>query len=521
MKYIILSLSIVISSIVTAQIRKKTISLDQRYLYNKDNVPVITMPSLDIDRISKEDEVEEGRGALPHFGYPIAVGINLFNSGVWQELPDGNGIWQLRIRSSGAQSINLLYDAFWLPKGGELYLEKANGRERVGAFTSRNNKGTQQDLRGFATCLLKGDEIKLIYLEPEHARGESVVSVSHVVHGYKTEKMMSKSKSGVSPCTGFGCSGSCQVNINCGEGDDWQREKTGVVRIIVDGSRYCTGSLINNTSNDGTPYVLTANHCMGTTYDALGNTDLSQCLFQWGYESPVCDYAYEVHPLTTVGATLIANGAPSDFALLELTENPVEVIPHVYFNGWDRRNSQGAGGVGIHHPRGDIKKIATYSVLPYYYIPYQNHWAVNWDATPNGFSVTEGGSSGSPLFNNQKRIIGQLEFSVGTDCNNPSGEVSGYGKIYRSWDDWIPERRLKDWLDPINSGAMSINGYSGCGYTQLYNQSYTSAISVQDCKIDVKNVTVSNGSNTVLDAETEVLIKGPFEVSPGSTFEAK
>ena len=39
-----------------------------------------------------------------------------------------------------------------------------------------------------------------------------------------------------------------------------------VVLLIIDGSVGCTGTLINNTDNDGKPYLLTASHCLNKQF---------------------------------------------------------------------------------------------------------------------------------------------------------------------------------------------------------------------------------------------------------------
>ena len=63
----------------------------------------------------------------------------------------------------------------------------------------------------------------------------------------------------------FGDAGGCMVNINCPEGNNWQAEKHAVARMIIplgDKSFYCSRALVNNTNNDYTAYVLTADHCL-------------------------------------------------------------------------------------------------------------------------------------------------------------------------------------------------------------------------------------------------------------------
>ena len=62
----------------------------------------------------------------------------------------------------------------------------------------------------------------------------------------------------------------------------------------------------------------------------------------------------------------------------------------------------------------------------------------------------EGGSSGSPAFNTNGLLIGQLTGGSGS-CSNDSGQ-DYYGKFSRSFSD------VSQWLDPSNTGASYIEG---------------------------------------------------------------
>ena len=125
-------------------------------------------------------------------------------------------------------------------------------------------------------------------------------------------------------------------------------------------------------------------------------------------------------------------------------------------------------GVGIHHPAGDIKKISRYTQST---TSSGYDWRVKWSSTDNGHGVTEGGSSGSPLLNANKQIIGDL--STGSSACSPAFLLNGsdyYGKFSHSWDQNgnNSNRQLKPWLDPNNSGIISLNGKI-CGTTLFSN----------------------------------------------------
>ena len=421
------------------------------------------MPALDMNRIEQEDAKDEANGLPPRFGYPHEVILDLENSGHWQELSNGDRLWQLTIRCPQALSINLLYDRFWLPEGGKFFIYTADQKHSIGAFTSINNKGGRDNVQGFASGLLYGDEVTLEYYQPKQVTEQAIISVSSVIHGYKyvriaSDKKLTNSNSPVPPSY-------CFVEISCPEGRDWQKEKNAIAMIVKGERAIGTGALINNTKNNGEPLFLTANHCLDNKYDARGNRAITDWLFYWRYEDPNCKYVSAIKPkFSTSGAEVIANNPGSDFALLRLAEDPsriVEVTP--YYLGWDRSGNPGGQGASIHHPFGSTMKISIVKDRPLEvdYKPENKHvarcWKVNWSK-----GMIEQGSSGSPLLNAEHRIIGQLY--AGTcycdETYNPRKDAY-YGCFHVSWtgkNDPDERRSLKRWLDIANINPQTWNG---------------------------------------------------------------
>gem|GEM_PF-1736303 len=473
------------------------------------NLRTVQTPDLNFQRIQSEDDRDEASGLPPRFGYPQEVNIDLLQDGDMEELDNGLRIWRTRIICPGAVSINLLYDHFWLPEGGRLFIYSENREQILGAFTSQNNKGTREERAAFATSLIYTTGVVVEYEQPASVEEDAIISIQYAVHGYRMIRVPDEY-----PGRNYGSSGGCQVNVNCSEGNAWQDEKKGVAMILVGGTRWCSGSLINNTAEDGDLLFLTADHCLTGGLDAVSNPNATNWSFAWEYESPGCGNTNPGALQTTAGATLISNASETDMALFRLTEDPRTAGYDVYFNGWDRNTSPGANGVGIHHPSGDIKKIATHSQTPvnagWSGAPANSHWRVNWDATANGHSVTEGGSSGSPLFNANSHIIGQLHGGSSINCGNPAADPGIYGKLTLSWNGYqaIPERRLSDHLDPLGTAPNTLNGsylngsppVGGCSGTVTsypYTEDYEGAINwTQDSGDDFNWTRQSGGTSS-------------------------
>ncbi len=401
--------------------------------------PEVTTSPIDAPALLAEDAVQAKNGLPFRFGKPFDVDYNLDNSGVWDDLPDGGRIWRLRIHCPGAFSINLLYSRYRLPAGAKLFLYNESRDMVIGAFTARNNK----DDGKFATAPIKGDVTIVEYYEPAEAVGMGELAISRIVHGYK-DVFFNAAKD----ATDFGDAGACNNNVNCPVGADWQDDKRAVAMILTSGGfRLCTGALVNNVRQDATPYFLTANHCLGGE---------SSWIFMFNYESPTCADIDGPTNYTVQGSTLRATYSTSDFALLQLTEQPPDSY-NVFFAGWSNIDTPSQSSTCIHHPSGDIKKISfdydPVTSADYLATTGTTHWRIgSWDD-----GTTEPGSSGSPLFDQNHRVVGQLHGGYASCASLTS---DWFGKFARSWDGGgSASTRLKDWLDPDNSGVTVLDGY--------------------------------------------------------------
>ncbi|MCF8229439.1 MAG: T9SS type A sorting domain-containing protein [Bacteroidales bacterium] len=407
-------------------------------------------PAPDVEALIAEDEENKNKAIPLRVGVSVPVGVGIDQAGTWTVLPNGGKIWRLALHSEGNIATGVYFDDFYLPKGGELYVYNESHEDVLGAFTSYNNHSSGL----FATQLVGGDVAILEYYQPENVNEEARIHISEIAYNYKQAAFPHlEGERGTA-------SWWCMINVNCEEGDDWQKEKKGVVKQYMKVGWYyalCSGTLINNTEWDRTPYVLTASHC---GYGASAS-DLNQWVFYFNYEASTCNGTYGPSNQTVTGADLkawdhLAGPDPedilgSDFYLVELN-NSVPTSYDPYFNGWDKRNVPADSAVCIHHPDGDIKKIST-TYNPVYSSSWvstpNTHWRLFWSYTPNGRSITQGGSSGSPLFNQNHHVVGDLTGGyASSSCESPSPAF--YGKFSYSWDQngSTAAYRLKDWLDP-------------------------------------------------------------------------
>ena len=402
--------------------------------------PEVTTAELDLDALAAEDAVTDQYKEAPwRFGVELAVDYDLDNSGTWT-LEKDRWIWRFGIVCPGATGIGLNLGAFDLPSGAILYVWDAEREHFLGGFTEANEK----PWGSLALGLLDADHVVIEYQEPLAVHGEGTVQIDQIVHGYRSllqhaEDVSEAEAAGMGP---FGTSGACNINVNCPAGNDWQVAKRSVALITNGGFAVCTGALVNNTAEDGTPYFLSANHCLGNP-----NT----WVYYFNHESSTCSGSTGPTNQSVSGGTLLVNSGASDVALIQLSSTPPASY-NVEYAGWDASGSTPTSAVGIHHPSGDVKKICFENNSPYFSTAggAQVWWINQWED-----GVTEPGSSGSPLFDQNQRIIGQL-YGGAAACSGSvnNGAYDYYGRMNVSWGVGV-----SDYLDPSNTGQLTIDSY--------------------------------------------------------------
>jgi hypothetical protein len=439
-----------------------------------DNLDVVRqiLPKLDVAMLRQNARLAEIKGEMLPAGQIFPVQLSPENSGVWTTLPNKDRVWRLQLHVPEAPATSLYYDNFYLPEGARLFVYNAEKTHVIGGFATHNNHESGL----FATEVIYTEDCIVEYYEPANVKKPGSFVITGVANVYNAPHPPENLRITNPKCCGFGTSGSCNVNVNCPEGSTWTNQRNSVARILVKNGAtqgYCSGALINNVAQDCKNYFLTANHCGAATTAA----DKNQWIFYFNYQSAGCtNGASEPGSNTITGCTMrssASNGANSnvfgsDFLLVEFNA-AIPAAYNVYYSGFDASGTGSASGVGIHHPAGDIKKISTYTAALtsrryYAQLPDNSHWQANWVATATNYGITEGGSSGSPLYNSTGRIVGKLSggpsgcTAVATDKNDYYGKLSY---------DWITNgatasQQLKPWLDPANSGTTSIAGRAAC-----------------------------------------------------------
>lgn len=417
----------------------------------QDAVPLIVAPLSPREEIDRVDELRALQGQPPRFAESFPVVVTPDTDGVWEPLADGRVLWRLRVGSPDAVNLNLGFARFVMPEGGQLLIYSADGSQVVRPFTAADN----EDHGELWTPVVAADEVVIeVTLPDAKLIAQLELKLAAINPGYR----------------GFGPaddqpievnSGSCNVDVVCPEGDDWRDQIQSVAVYTLNGSWTCSGVMVNNTAFDKTPYFLTADHC-----GISASSDASIVVY-WNYQNSTCRTPGSPASGGTgngslsqfqTGSTLRAEYSSSDMTLIELDDDPDDAW-EVFFAGWDRSSNDYASAVAIHHPDTMEKRIS------FEYDPTTTTTYLQNSVPGNGTHIritdwdlgtTEPGSSGSPLFNSGKRVVGQLHGGYAS-CTSQTSDW--YGRFSVSWNGGgSAGSRLKDWLDPLDTGEMAIDG---------------------------------------------------------------
>lgn len=426
-------------SLLSAQYNLSTSDLER--------VPTLALPLQDNTTLLATEKLARKAGRAERFAVALPVTVRPSTHGQWTE-ENGLSVWRIRLHSPGAKTINLGFSEYNLPEGAELFL--LSPEEKYGPFTAADNEEHNQ----LWTPLLEGDELIIELQVPTALKKRVQLYLTAVNHDFQ----------GV---TKF-LSGSCNLDVICGEADGWgivdgyRDIIRSVAAYTINGTDVCTGFLVNNANQDGTPYFMTANHCNVRANNAPA------LVAYWNFQSPECrqpgstasgQLGFGNRNIFNSGAIHLASFASSDVTITRL-DDAVNPAANAFFAGWDANEALPSDTVvAVHHPGVDEKRIS-FSFNQTYRVNNGGGNQVNdgnlLEVPDWSIGTTEGGSSGSPIFDVTGHVRGQL-FGGQAACGNDDYDVYGYFAV--SWEGGgTPETRLKDWLDPCGTGTLRIEG---------------------------------------------------------------
>ncbi len=410
--------------------------------------------------------------------------------GAWQTTMVGR-LWRLRVTSTGARALRIHFQDFEVGKGS-VWLHAADG-QIDGPYSGRGMYGDGD----FWSGIVFGDNAIIEYLPDPTALWKEdapfrIAAISHIWVGPElmgaagspqtpvvvaqsqaespAEKLVSAGARNLSSERPSPSIARCHLDVSCFS--EWLSTARSVAHIVFQGdgggAYLCSGVLINDRQSTGTPYFLTAAHCIDT------DTEARSMVAYWHYQTQTCNGNAPSRNSRTVpitqGARLLVtrNGGVSaagirtdrgqDWSLLLLASLP----PNYLLSGWDPRDYSGGRAItAIHHPGGSHKRIAFGNILGGIGSYYEH---TRWQQ-----GLTEPGSSGSPIFlNSSKRLTGVLSWGRGANevpCQDtPTAGYNTFQDIYPVIRPFLESEVSVAALEPIARVAGNRrSGYDGDG----------------------------------------------------------
>ena len=427
-------------------------------------LPIVEVGTIDPAHRRAEADAKQSSGAPSKrlaTADNIDVSIASARDGTWTLLPDGSRLWRVRLRVAGATDLRFGFARLALPDGATLYVIGADGYYQ-GPYTAADaGDGT------FHSSVVPGDTATIELRVPVGTAASDEIEITRVGAGFRD--LFKRTED-----TGPGTSGACNVNVVCPLGDPYPNEIRAVAYYEYDdddehATFLCTGTLLADVPHDRRNFFLTAAHCVSSA------TEAASMVVYWNYQSTQCNSLSEpaggFFDDDQHGASLRATRADADFALVELSQAP-QSSWHVYYAGWDASGTVPTGTIGIHHPSGDAKKITagpSPGTMDNCIGTGGSSTNTHWETGPYTQGTTEGGSSGSALFveagnggGHDRLVIGQLSGGFAACSLSspalPNNETDCYGKFASDWSGSSSSTRLRDWLDPAATGALTASG---------------------------------------------------------------
>lgn len=396
----------------------------------------------------------------------------------WQTLADGSQVAALRFQSAGAQGMRLGIVVEQLPAAAQLRFYAPDGAASYGvagseilAAIARNQQAGDASAaaRTYWSPDVGGDTVVLeVELPAGTAPAALRIAVPQLSHFRVAPQALADALAGTASSTP-GSSGTaaivpkagtadfCEVDVACNA--DYANESNAVARMLfVDqGTSYlCAGTLLNDTASSGTPYFLSAQHCIPS------QTVASTLTTYWFYRAAACNGArLDVRARSlTGGATLLATDGATDSALMRLNEAPPS---GAVFAGWDAHTPLlGQAAALLHHPNGDWQKLSLGNLQQFSSCTLSadggsfscsgaasvsdNYLGVQWSS-----GATAPGSSGGALFTGPS---GARYFVAHLTAGSASCSVSGGTDFFGRFD-LAFAAGLKQWLAPASSACVS------------------------------------------------------------------
>jgi hypothetical protein len=359
------------------------------------------LPSVDIVNTDLDPLIDASAPHAVRFAVNVPHAVSLGRQGQWQD-SGGTSTWTYSARIATAVSLSFHASTIQLPPSAVL--------EVTGARSSVSYRARDARLGELWERPLIGDEITVSVSVAKSERSQVRLEIDSFQAGYRSLGHATPDHPHYRELVGQSAStSSCTLNYSCQATAANQGPANATVAVIVNNEIQCTGTLLNDTQSDGTPYVLTARHCEnGELGGGLPQAAMSVTVY-WDAVTP-CGQTlasiYDGNAVTQSGATTVVE--QQDAWLIRLYGFPAAT--DAYYAGWDATGGVFSNGYSIHHGLGfDKQYVEWYGQAVTENIPAATlkiGYASAFWGVVNQAGNAGAGASGGALFDPNNHVVG-------------------------------------------------------------------------------------------------------------------
>lgn len=362
--------------------------------------------------------------------YPTSVGQNrplpeVPLRGNWQQNKSGRWFWSIAVQAISAGGVRLHFTGFDIGTG-QVWVHSGNPDTGplLGPFTAQGPLNTGD----FWTEMLDGETAYVEYSPEDGLPGrQPPFAIPEIFH---LTSVLPASASNVG----------CFLDERCYESNSWVSTFSRGVAYLVFPTHTCSGTLITDRNETGTPYLITAGHCI------LDDSDAAAMLAVFDFKTSGCNgtaNGYNSYPQVSGSALLSRNlhtpdGGASiildqpDFAFVQLPHLPNAAYSQL---GWNTSPANSDLLTSVSHPRNLPQRLASGNITsssdPNFYTIHLNQGAVDH------------GSSGSGIVNESPQLVAVDSYSSNTeavsacDITDRDYGYTRFGAVYPYIQKWL------------------------------------------------------------------------------------
>jgi lysyl endopeptidase len=428
--------------------------------------------SLETFRVNLNPLIDKAVRHSTQFAVDVARRIDSESSGRWQ-VDQTNANWDYSIRIPTAVSMGFHASRLMLPAGGTLTITAAGQ-----SFTLKG-----RDLRRseFWSRPVRGDQISIHISVPKQMRRQAFIDIAAFQAGYKSLSAQFPDNPHYAAIKPHAppASGSCVENYACDATPSTQNAANASAAIVIGNKFECSGTLLNDVPQDGTPYVLTARHCENGE-DAGGDPGAAASVEIFWNAVTTCGQAlesiFDAAAQVQFGATTVVE--QQDEWLIRL--DGASPATNVFYAGWDATGAELVDGYSIEYAGANTQQYVTWAGSAITEDLSAQTLGVGYDSlywgVVNSLGSVDHGASGSALFNTNNLVVGSASRAptatgicpvTPPPAPSTNSVVALYNKLASTWSSTADASSstgtatLASVLDPSNTGTTTLSGVLG------------------------------------------------------------